>query len=139
MHRITGAMVQCAVDAGGMDFRAQPSVHKPLLKPDCLERAGSNFTKQRCDMWAAKSAEDVLRGIANVRVAIVESRAESRKNQEAVEVGLEKYVNVNPLSDVAPVSHVACGRIENVSRLIDAPLHGEPGVEIRHVIEPRRR
>src|SRR5882762_623039 len=139
MHRITGAVVKRTVYAGRMYFRPQTTMHKPLLKPDCLERASCNFTKQRCDMWATKSAEAVLRGIANVRVAIVERRAESRKNQEAVEVGLEEYVNVHPLSDVAAASHVARGRIENVLRLIDATLHGKPGVEIRHVIDPRHR
>src|SRR6266851_5591788 len=139
MYRITGAVVQCAIDAGRMDFRAQASMHKPLLKPDCLECASSNLTKQRGDVWPTKSAEAVLRGVANIRVAIVKRRAKSRKNQEAVEVGLEEYVNVNPLSDVAPISHVARGRIENVSRLIGAALHGKPGVEIRHVIDPRHR
>src|SRR6266699_3911198 len=105
-----------------MYFRPQAAMHKPFLKPDCLECAGSNFTKQRGDVWATKSAKAVLRGITNVRVAIVERRAESCKNQEAMEVGLEKHVNVNPLSDVATVAHVTRGRIENISGSVNAAL-----------------
>jgi hypothetical protein len=109
-------------------------MHKPLLKPDGLERARCDLAKESRDVWPAKSAKAVLAWVANVGVAIVERRAESDENQEAMKVSLEEYVDVYPLADVATVSHITRNGIENVRGLANSALHREPGVEIRHVV-----
>src|SRR5512132_3825025 len=107
MDRIAGAVVKCAIDALSVDLRPQPAMHKPFLKPNRLQRSCRNFTQQRGDVWPTKSAKAVLCGIADVRVAIIERCAESGEYQKTMKVGLEKNINMHPLANVAPVSHVA--------------------------------
>src|SRR6185503_3283031 len=134
MHRITRGVIKRTVDAFGLDLRAQPAMHEPLLKPDCLQRAGCHFTQQGSDVWATKSTKTILRGVAVVGVAFIERRAESGKNQEAVKVSLEEHIDVYPLPNVASISHITRRGIEAVGRLVEAALNREPGVEVSHVI-----
>src|SRR5258705_11018262 len=123
VHRIAGAVIHRAIDSCRMDFRSQTSMHKPFLKPDSLERAGCDLAKQGGNVWPAKSAEAILRWVTDVRIAVVNGRARSCEDQETMEVSLEKHVDVNPLADVATVSHVTRGRIENIRRLAGPALH----------------
>src|SRR5882724_5247940 len=138
MDWIAGAVVERAIDTLSVDLGPQPAMHKPFLKPNRLQRSGCNFTQQRGDMWPTKSAKAVLAGIADVRVAIVEWCPESGEYQETMKVGLEKNINMHPLTDVAPVSHVARRSIESIRRLTKPALHGKPGVEVRHVVDAWR-
>ncbi len=89
-------------------------------------------------MWTTESPKAILGRIANIRIAIVERRAEPGQYQEGVKVPLKQNVDVDPLTDVAAVSHIPVCRIKYVGQLTEPALHGEPRVEIRHVIDSRR-
>ena len=90
-------------------------------------------------MWSTKGAKTILRRISYVGVAVIEGRAESGEDQERMKVSLKKNVDVYPLSDIATVSHVAWRGIKNIRRLAESALYTEPGVEVRHVVDSRRR
>ena len=76
-------MEERAIDSFRLHLGSQTAMHKPLLKPDSLQRARRNFTQQRGDVWPTKSSEADLRRIAVVGVSLVKGSAESGKDQEA--------------------------------------------------------
>src|SRR6266851_6161290 len=118
MNRITNSMVERAINPLGVYLGPQPAMHKPFLKPNRLQRSGRNFTQHCGDVWPTESAKAVLGRIADVGIAIIEWCAKSCEYQEALEVCLEKNINVHPTTDVPSVSHVARSGIECVCRLI---------------------
>ena len=89
-------------------------------------------------MWTAKRAESDLRRVVVVRIAVVERRASPAEYQERLEVSLEQYVDVDPLTEVATVTDVTRNRIESVRRLGNAALNCEPSVEVSQVIDARQ-
>src|SRR6266850_2882246 len=113
-------------------------MHKPFLKPHGFQCPCRDFAKQRSDVRTTESSKAILCRVANVRIAIVERRAEAGQYQEGLEVPLKQNVDVDPLTDVAAVSHITTCGIKYVGRLTEPALYRKPGVEISHVINSRR-
>src|SRR5262245_22503659 len=128
-------MVERAINSSCMHFRPQPPMHVPLLKPHSFQGTSRNFTQQGRDVWTSKSAKANLRGIGLVRVTIIERSSGPSENQKSVEVCLEQNIDVYPLPDVPSITDVAPNRINNGGRLVKASLHGQPGVEIGHIVD----
>src|ERR1041384_656689 len=85
-------------------------------------------------MWTTKSPESKLVRTTVIRIAVIEGRACPCEDQKRVEVSLEQNVDVNPLSNVAAITHVTRHRIESIWSLCDSSLNCEPGVEVSHVV-----
>ena len=78
-------------------------MHQPLLIPDGMQRPRRNFAQERCDVWPTECAEPILRRREPVGIVIIDGRAQSRQNQESMEVSLEQHVHVQPLAYVRPL------------------------------------
>src|SRR5688500_15665711 len=134
MNRIAGGVIKSSVYARRMNFRTQPSMYEPLLKPDRFQCASRYFTEERCYVWSAESSETILSGITCIRVTTVEGCTGAGENEERLKVSLEQYINVYPLSDVSTITHVTRDRVKRISWLIEPTLHCEPCVEVSHIV-----
>src|SRR5688572_31105295 len=86
-------------------------------------------------MRSAECAETDLCGGIIIRISAVERCAYSGNYQKCVKICLKKHINMHPLPDVAPVSHIAQGRIEKIAVLRrNAVLNRQPTVKIGHII-----
>ena len=65
-------------------------------------------------MWSTEGAKPILGRVVHIGIAIVEGRMQSREHQESMKVGLEKYVDMHPLTQVTAVSHIARNGIDKV-------------------------
>src|ERR1043165_2010329 len=137
MHWIAGSGEQRPMDAGGMNFRSQPAMHKPLLIPHRFQRARRHFTEQRREMWTTERAETCLRRIVIVRIPVVERCVGAGEHEKRLKVCLEQNVDVYPLAHVAAAANISRHWIEDVSGLVHTTLHAEPGGEVGHVIDAR--
>ena len=60
VDRITCRTGQVIVDQPAHCFRAEASMHKPLLIPNCLQRSRGHLRHETENMWTAKCAEPFL-------------------------------------------------------------------------------
>ena len=88
-------------------------------------------------MWSTKCAEAILSGIVHVGVPVIEWRARAGENQKSLKVRLKEHIDVDPLTQVTPVAHVARHGVERWWRLIESALHCQPARERRHIINAR--
>src|ERR1041384_1764412 len=90
-------------------------------------------------MWTTKRPETFLGRIVLVGITVVKRSACSREDEECLKISLEQHVNVYPLTEVATITHVAWHWIEQGCRLVESPLHSQPGVEVGQIIHAWNR
>lgn len=134
--RRTGDVV---VHASAELLRPQPSMHKPLLIPDRLQRASRNAAHRRRNVGIAQRTKPDLIARRFVWVPVVERRPDAEQNQQRIEISLEQHVNVHPLADVAPVPDIAAGSVKHRRPGGSPVLNGQPLCVTRHIVHAGNR
>ena len=111
LQRVTGAGENLANDRPTR-LGAMAKVHKPLLIPHAIERDAGDRRYGGGDVRAAKSAEPVLLGRTDIRIAGIERCPDGVENEKGDEVGLKEYILSRESAPITAGSDVTRHRIK---------------------------